>query len=269
MQSTQAQLLNRSRSNGAEKRAPPPIKPKPSALASSSVDSSAPSPTFSSSSSSSSTLPRTTITVTDNGLPTSSSFGDLKKTFERQQNSSPLFLGGGVGASGMGGASTGSGYPSHASIARVQQQTSSSLGVPVLSSNSRPRSLSSPAPPHRETGDSSAVPSGTGPPLASSAVSSAKEDIDQSQPDFGNLRARFQSQASLSSVSLPRPVSSIDTARVKKQIQCEGGKRRLIGGGVKALALANRSTKAKAQTYRAPDLAFPTTPASPDAAHVT
>ncbi|KAF9943340.1 hypothetical protein BGZ67_000019 [Mortierella alpina] len=211
MQSTQAQLLARSRSNGAEKRAPPPIKPKPSALASSAVDSSAPSPTFSSSSSSSTSLPRTTITVTDNGLPTSSSFRDLKKTFERQQNSSPLFLGVGAGASGVGGASTSSGHPSHASITRVQQQTSSSLGVPGLGSNSRPRSLSSPAPPHRETGESIALRPAAGSSLASSAVSPAGEGIDQSQPDFGNLRARFQSQASLSSVSLPRP----DPPRIK------------------------------------------------------
>ncbi|KAG0209136.1 hypothetical protein BGX28_010515 [Mortierella sp. GBA30] len=191
--STQNQFLARSKSNGTEKRAPPPVKPKPSALTSSAID-----PTSTTASPSSSTFPRTTVTVTDNDLPTSSSFGDLKKAFERQQNSAPLFL-----SQSSSGGNTSAGYPSHASVSRVQQQ-SSSLGVPSFGSNSRPRSASSPAPPHRESGGTSA--SRTGAAASSSTASLAPgEGIDQSQPDFGNLRARFQSQAALSNTSVLKP----------------------------------------------------------------
>jgi len=191
MQSADSSYLARSKSAGPEKKAPPPIRPKPSTLASAPTDTTAPPPPSTASSQ------RTSITVTDDGAPTSSSFGDLKKAFERQQNSSPLFLGG-VGASASPSRTPGrgisSGHASHASISRVQQQGSSSLAAPLQ--NSRPRSVSSPAPPLRENEKSDADASGGG----------QKDGIDNSQPDFSNLRARFQSQASLSSVSQPKAV---------------------------------------------------------------
>ncbi|KAG0076439.1 hypothetical protein BGZ90_008683 [Linnemannia elongata] len=80
--------LARTKSAGGERRAPPPIKPKPSTLTS--------PPTADASEVSSPTLTLhqqpSHVTLTANGTPTSSSFGDLRKTFERQQNSSPLFM---------------------------------------------------------------------------------------------------------------------------------------------------------------------------------
>ncbi|KAF9194572.1 hypothetical protein BGZ50_006085 [Haplosporangium sp. Z 11] len=202
MSSSNAQFLARSRSDGIEKKAPPPIKPKPSLLTSASVETSSSANVNANSSSQ-----QSIATVTDNGVPTSSSFGDLKRVFERQQNSAPLFMGGvnpgGVRASataGSGSGSSGTGPLNHASISRVQRQSASSLAAPVLnnSSNSRPRSVSSPAPPHRDSEESNAT-------LVSAASSSSGDGIDNSQPDFGNLRARFQSQASVSSVPLSKP----------------------------------------------------------------
>ncbi|KAG0268840.1 hypothetical protein BGZ95_002298 [Linnemannia exigua] len=200
--------LARSRSVGAEKRVPPPIKPKPSILASPPTDTSAASTLTPSH------QQRSSVTVTDNGAPASSSFGDLRKTFERQQNHAPLFMGSGnaqgtgaragVGAAGAGlGVSRGStsaGQLNHASISRVQQHNSStsqlspSFGNNVNSAHNtnRPRSVSSPGPPLKE-GDHDDI------------------EIDNSQPDFSNLRARFQSQMSLSNSGASKP----DTPRPK------------------------------------------------------
>lgn len=201
--------LARTRSTGVDKKAPPPVKPKPSALASPPTDVFAvtsPTPVF--------RQQRSSVTVTDNGAPTSSSFGDLRKTFERQQNSAPLFMASnstgtlGTGAA-SGGATLGVARGSmrtgqlshHASISRVQQHSNNNSNSLQLapSSNStgngngnnsnsnRPRSVSSPGPPLRETDDDA-------------------DGIDNSQPDFGNLRARFQSQMSLSGSGAPKPV---------------------------------------------------------------
>ncbi|KAI1302996.1 hypothetical protein EDD11_005449 [Mortierella claussenii] len=226
-------FLARSKSGGTERRAPPPVRPKPSTLAS------VPTESIPASSAAQQQQQRTPFTVTDDGMPASTAFGDLKRTFERQQNSSPLFMGG-VGStlggssgtmysgarSGAAGGHTSSSHLSHASISRVQQQNSH-LEVPSLnrsnsnsnsnSSNSnsnsnnsasnRPRSVSSPAPPSRENGGRNVNVSSN----ADADAESTGEGIDNSQPDFGNLRARFQSQASLSSVSLPKP----DTPRPK------------------------------------------------------
>lgn len=115
------------------------------------------------------------ITTTDKSTP--ASFGDLRKAFERNPNSNSLFN---------------EQRPSAPNARSTSTQKSSSLHVPAPS-NTRPRSVSSPAPPHHE-------------PEEPSSVSSGVEGIDNSQPDFGNLRARFQSQASLSSISLSKPV---------------------------------------------------------------
>ncbi|KAG0379281.1 hypothetical protein BGX24_001039 [Mortierella sp. AD032] len=202
--------LARSRSVGAEKRAPPPIKPKPSILASPPTDTSAastPTPSLH--------QQRSSVTITDNGAPTSSSFGDLRKTFERQQNHAPLFMGSG-GAQGTGaragvGAGAGAGLGvsrgctsagqlNHASISRIQQHNSSTSQLSPSSGNNtnsanntnRPRSVSSPGPPLKE-GDHDDI------------------EIDNSQPDFSNLRARFQSQMSTSNSGVSKP----DTPRPK------------------------------------------------------
>ncbi|KAK3832844.1 MAG: hypothetical protein J3R72DRAFT_233754 [Linnemannia gamsii] len=202
--------LARSRSVGAEKRAPPPIKPKPSILASPPTDTSAastPTPSLH--------QQRSSVTITDNGAPTSSSFGDLRKTFERQQNHAPLFMGSG-GAQGTGaragvGAGAGAGLGvsrgctsagqlNHASISRIQQHNSSTSQLSPSSGNNtnsanntnRPRSVSSPGPPLKE-GDHDDI------------------EIDNSQPDFSNLRARFQSQMSSSNSGVSKP----DTPRPK------------------------------------------------------
>jgi hypothetical protein len=90
----------------------------------------------------------------------------------------------------------------HASISRVQQHSNNNSNSLQLSpsfsntnsngdnngsSNNRPRSLSSPGPPLREADDDA-------------------DGIDNSQPEFGNLRARFQSQLSLSGSGAPKPV---------------------------------------------------------------
>ncbi|KAF9926697.1 hypothetical protein FBU30_003773 [Linnemannia zychae] len=201
--STDPLYLARSRSAGAEKRAPPPIKPKPSALSSLPTD----SPVVSSSTPSIHQQ-RSPNTVSD--IPVSSSFGELRKTFERQQNSSPLFMGNGAtqgtragtGTGGLGASrgSTSAGQLSHASISRVQQASSntSQLSASVDSSstatngNNRPRSISSPGPPLREAEDDA-------------------NGIDNSQPDFGNLRARFQLQISVAGSGASKP----DTPRPK------------------------------------------------------
>lgn len=186
MQGSNALHLARSKSNGVEKRPPPPIRPKPTAL--SSPPTSEPS-TASSSSTSVSALASAfqqnrSITTADKSTP--ASFGDLRKAFESNANSNPLFN-----------------EQRSSSNARspltLQSQQGSSLHVPAPSSN-RPRSVSSPAPPHHE-------------PKKPSSESSGVEGIDNSQPDFGNLRARFQSQASLSNISLSKPV------RLRAQIE--------------------------------------------------
>ncbi|KAF8932121.1 hypothetical protein BGZ58_007213 [Dissophora ornata] len=181
MQSADSSYLARSKSAGFEKKAPPPIRPKPSALTSAPTDTSAPvAPSPSTASSK-----RTSITVTDDGAPTSSSFGDLKKAFERQQNSSPLFSGG-VGTfaspSRTPGRGISPGHASHASISRVQQQGSSSLAVPPP--NSRPRSVSSPAPPLRENDKIN----------ADALSSDPKDGIDNSQPDFRHAKTTTQAR---------------------------------------------------------------------------
>ncbi|KAF9540190.1 hypothetical protein EC957_004589 [Mortierella hygrophila] len=197
--------LARTKSAGGERRAPPPIKPKPSTLVS-------PPTTDTSAVSSIPHLQPPHVTVTANGTPTSSSFGDLRKTFERQQNSSPLFMTGagaqGTGAAPRGGAGLGPSRGStstgqlnhHASLSSVQQYTNNaSYLTPSLgnsnsnnNNNNRPRSVSSPGPPLRDTDDDA-------------------DGIDNSQPDFSNLRARFQSQMSLSGQGAPKP----DTPRPK------------------------------------------------------
>ncbi|KAG0053694.1 hypothetical protein BGZ83_000578 [Gryganskiella cystojenkinii] len=218
MYPSNATNLSRSKSGGAEKRAPPPIRPKPSALSAASTTTAVdPSPA----SSSSAAFQRTGITVTDNGAPTSSSFGDLKKTFERQQNASPLFGGNtnspGTGSRVGGVADTGGIYSNNRNTAgsRTSLQTNANssalLGVPSLTNGNRPRSVSSPAPPLRED---------TVPDEEESAAASSRDGIDKTQPDFGNLRARFQSQASLSSISLPKP----DTPRPKPNFTTNGPK---------------------------------------------
>lgn len=192
--------LSRSKSGGAEKRAPPPIRPKPSGLSAAATTT---TPTDAAPAAASVSPPSSTasyrsgITVTDNGAPTSSSFGDLKRAFERQQNAGPLFVGNTPSGSRIGGGtSTGSIHNnlnnSAGTRTSLQASPSALLGVPSL--NNRPRSVSSPAPPLREDEIRDAQESASG------------EGIDKSQPDFGNLRARFQSQASLSNVSLPKPV---------------------------------------------------------------
>ncbi|KAF9101958.1 hypothetical protein BGX27_011245 [Mortierella sp. AM989] len=199
-------LLSRSKSGGVDKRPPPPIKPKPTALASAPTDNALTSPPFSASVSS---FQRTSITVTDNQESTSTSFGDLKKAFERNQNSSPLFISG-VGnssSSGKAGATavvTSSSNTNRASFSRTQQLASSTLLVPSLDSNAngnRPRSISSPAPAFKDMEETITETSNPNPPASG-------EGIDNRQPDFGNLRARFQSQAT---ISLPKP----DTPRQK------------------------------------------------------
>lgn len=197
--------LARTKSAGGERRAPPPIKPKPSTLTSPpTTDTSAvssPTPTLHQQPSH--------VTVTANGTPASSSFGDLRKTFERQQNSSPLFMTSagaqGAGAAPRGGAGLGASRGStstsqlnhHASISHVQKYSNNASQLAPSSGNSnsnsnnnnnnRPRSVSSPGPPLRDTDDDAG-------------------GIDNSQPDFGNLRARFQSQMSLSGQGAPKPV---------------------------------------------------------------
>ncbi|KAF9147414.1 hypothetical protein BG015_010964 [Linnemannia schmuckeri] len=199
--------LIRTRSVGAEKRAPPPIKPKPSTLISPSTDTSAvssPIPAFH--------QQQSHVTVTPNGAPTSSSFGDLRKTFERQQNNSPLFMSStGAQITGTAPRGAGLGVPRgstsagqlshHASISHVQQYSNNvSQLAPSFgnvnsnnnSNNNRPRSVSSPGPPLRDTDDDA-------------------EGIDNSQPDFGNLRARFQSHMSLPGQGAPK----LDTPRPK------------------------------------------------------
>ncbi|KAF9295124.1 hypothetical protein BGZ88_002749 [Linnemannia elongata] len=202
--------LARTKSAGGERRAPPPIKPKPSTLTS--------PPTADASEVSSPTLTLhqqpSHVTLTTNGPPTSSSFGDLRKTFERQQNSSPLFMAsasaqgtratpkGGVGLGASRGSTSTGQLNHHASISHVSSggnntsQLAPSFGYSNSNSNSnsnnRPRSVSSPGPPLRDTDDDA-------------------DGIDNSQPDFGNLRARFQSQMSLSGQGAPKP----DTPRPK------------------------------------------------------
>lgn len=201
--------LARTKSAGGERRAPPPIKPKPSTLTS--------PPTTDTSAASSPTPAHlqqpSHVTVTANGTPASSSFGDLRKTFERQQNSSPLFMANagaqGAGTAPRGGAGLGASRGStstgqlnhHASISQAQQyrnnasQLAPSFGNSNSNSNSnsnnnnnnRPRSVSSPGPPLRDTDDDA-------------------DGIDNSQPDFGNLRARFQSQMTFSGQGAPKPV---------------------------------------------------------------
>ncbi|KAG0013313.1 hypothetical protein BGZ80_011158 [Entomortierella chlamydospora] len=195
----------RTKNGGMEKKPPPPIKPKPTSLTTAPTDTSITSPPPTAASSA---FPRTSIAVTDNGEPASTSFGDLRKAFERNQNASPLFPAG-VGNLSSSGA-TGS-SPNRASYSRVQQQqrlqSSSTLNVPTLNngpSGNRPRSVSTPAPPARDTDGN--VADSTLAPAAEPPVS--KEGIDDIQPDFGNLRARFQSQANIS-VTIP------DTPRPK------------------------------------------------------
>lgn len=195
--------LTRTKSAGGERRAPPPIKPKPSTLTS------PPTTDTSAVSSPTSTLRQqpSHVTVTANGTPTSSSFGDLRKTFERQQNSSPLFMTSAgaqrIGTASRGGAglgaargSTSTGQLNHnASVSHVQQHSNNASQLTPSfgnsnsnnNNNNRPRSVSSPGPPLRDTDDDA-------------------DGIDNSQPDFGNLRARFQSQMSLSGQGAPKPV---------------------------------------------------------------
>ncbi|GJJ70554.1 hypothetical protein EMPS_02903 [Entomortierella parvispora] len=204
--------LSRSKSGGAEKRAPPPIRPKPSGL--SAAAATTPTGGASAGSSVSSTSYRSGVTVTDNGAPTSNSFGDLKRAFERQQNAGPLFTGNNaIGSRIGGGTSTGSihnNFSNNSAGTRTSLQASPSalLGVPSLNNSNRPRSLSSPAPPLREDEARKVEEPASG------------EGIDKSQPDFGNLRARFQSQASVSNVSLPKP----DTPRPKPTFGANGPK---------------------------------------------
>lgn len=176
MQGSDAHLA-RSKSNGVEKRPPPPIRPKPTAL-SSPPTSELPSSSSSTSVSALASAFQQNRSITTDKAP--GSFGDLRKTFEKNPNNNPLF--------GEQRPST----PNARSTSILHSQQGSSLLVPAPSSGSRPRSVSSPAPPHRESEE----------PSSASSV----EGIDNSQPDFGNLRARFQSQASLSSVSLSKPV---------------------------------------------------------------
>ncbi|KAF8958816.1 hypothetical protein BGZ46_001890, partial [Entomortierella lignicola] len=212
MQANNPPQFNRSKSGGLEKKPPPPIKPKPTALSSAPTDNTTATSTTTSppnplSPSSPPTFPRTSITVTDNGEPTSTSFGDLKKAFERNQNSAPLFVGGvgsfAAGTTGTGGvASTGSSNSNNrASFPHAQTHTSSTLKVPSLNSGvggNRPRSVSTPAPAFRDTDDQA----------HDGELSSASgEGIDNTQLDFGNLRARFQSQANISmqKPDIPRP----------------------------------------------------------------
>ncbi|KAG0301457.1 hypothetical protein BGZ98_008339 [Dissophora globulifera] len=193
MQSADLAHLARSKSTGFDKKPPPPIRPKPSALAAPAVDAAAPGGSTSTATLALTALPqRTSITVTDDGAPASTSFGDLRKAFEQHQNSSPLFMGGIGGPAAASPSSKpaaeglSSGHASHGSISRLQG-SSSMLSVPSI--GSRPRSVSSPAPPLRENAESIAAPDG----------------IDNTQPNFGNLRARFQSQANLSSAPPPKP----------------------------------------------------------------
>lgn len=171
--------LARSKSNGVEKRPPPPIRPKPTAL-SSPPTSELPTSSSSTSVSALASAFQQNRSITTDKTP--GSFGDLRKAFEKNPNSNPLF--------GEQRPSA----PNARSTSTLHSQQGSSLHVPApsSSSSSRPRSVSSPAPPHREPEE----------PSSASSV----EGIDHSQPDFGNLRARFQSQASLSSVSLSKPV---------------------------------------------------------------
>ncbi|KAG0334714.1 hypothetical protein BG004_000295, partial [Podila humilis] len=181
MQSAGAQHLARSKSNGLEKKAPPPIRPKPTALVS--PPTSELHPTSSLIGSTISDLQqRPTNRYSGHDTP-AHSFGDLRKTFERQPNSNPFFEEQRSSLSGNNVRST----------STQQTQQSPTVLLPASSNSNRPRSLSSPAPPHRDSEDSS------------STSGHSTEGIDDSQPEFGNLRARFQSQASLSSVSLSKP----------------------------------------------------------------
>ncbi|KAF9919268.1 hypothetical protein BGZ65_012258, partial [Modicella reniformis] len=207
MQSADPYNLGRSKSSGVGRKPPPPVKPKPSTLLS------APTELAPINSSSTTWSQRSATIVTDNGASVSTSFGDLKKTFERQKDSLPLFM---AGVGNNTGYSTGSarpsaadsGHVSHASSSRALEQKKSSL-LTVPSQNSRPRSLSSPAPPHLAGEDGSTesaeTPKGT--------LQGSKNGIDNSQPDFGNLRARFQSQAKVSKSKPVRLSPHAATAR--------------------------------------------------------
>ncbi|KAF9916032.1 hypothetical protein BX616_004763, partial [Lobosporangium transversale] len=215
MQSADSSFLNRSASRGAERRAPPPVKPKPSGLASVPIDNVATPPTatnngfLTSTSTSSSTSQRTRpITVTNNGVPASNAFGELRKTFERQQNSSPLFLSGASNTAGSftrdsagrepvrGG--TGSGRPNYMSHSRAQNgslnidSSNNNNRNDSSSENSRRRSISSPTPPPKDNANGN-------------DSTTSRDGIDNSQPDFGNLRARFQSHGFIPNPSQPKP----------------------------------------------------------------
>ncbi|KAF9577565.1 hypothetical protein BGW38_007142, partial [Lunasporangiospora selenospora] len=222
---------NGNASGPGRRAAPPPIKPKPSAFAGASSisatipDSTTPlSSTLTKSTSSSSTfgtsLSRRSLTVTTtDSEEVSSTVGDLRRAFEKNPNSAPLFMSGapGVGA-GAGKSSTAPPPPpplqQHASVTRVQSppfgNTSMTGQGQIASGENRnsyqPRSATTAAPPRPlkpmglrrpEDGPATAPVSNVS-SLSSPSSSSTSEGVDNTQMDFGNLRARFQSQATVS-----------------------------------------------------------------------
>ncbi|KAF9161554.1 hypothetical protein DFQ26_004428 [Actinomortierella ambigua] len=229
-----------------EKRPPPPVKPKPATLVSRPSQDNVfdhPQPTTASrppviransiSTSSVTSNSNSNSSSNDSGIEsTSTSFGDLRKAFERNPiMSTPPFQ----------TQSTNQTTPSwrastYATATRFQSSTpttgatvaaskplaaSGSLRVPSGNTASRPRSISTPAPPvpppkpaAASTGQSQGPDlqdqNGGGAALFSSSTSTpsasvkglGRDDIDDRQPDFSNLRARFQHQASSSTTSV-------------------------------------------------------------------
>lgn len=198
MQSADHSFLGRNKSNGVGRGPPPPVRPKPSALVSAPTEVGAVNSSLSTSSPNLSAQ-RTLNTATGNGTPGLASFGSIKKAFERHQE--------GMSRAGSTGYSSGTARGTSAPIQvnrtsnpRTQEQKSF-LAVPSENS-SRPRSVSTPA---NRRGEDGSAASGGG---SNGAQGGSKNGIDNSQPDFGNLRARFQTQTTISNAR-PKLVRSI------------------------------------------------------------
>ncbi|KAF9974857.1 hypothetical protein BGZ73_001672, partial [Actinomortierella ambigua] len=222
-----------------EKRLPPPIKPKPATLVSrpsqeSVLDHIHPAstprpPVIRANSISTSSITSNSSNSNDSGIEsTSTSFGDLRKAFERNPIMSPTVQTQSTSQTPSWRASA------NATPTRFQSSTptiggaaastpsagSGSLRVPPGITASRPRSISTPAPPvpppkpaaplQSHVRDPEALNGGTTANTTTTASSSpspsarglGQDDIDDRQPDFTNLRARFQHQATLSSTSV-------------------------------------------------------------------
>ncbi|KAG0233703.1 hypothetical protein BGW42_007289 [Actinomortierella wolfii] len=241
----------------AEKRVPPPVKPKPAALVSRPSQDNIPNDNVQPSNAArppvsransigagnhASKSPSSTNTSStsnnDSGIEsTSTSFGDLKKAFERNPNMSPLFQ------TAQNNQAPSWRAPSHATPTRYPTSPptpptatpptaagaallrkslgSGSLRVPPGVAASRPRSASTPAPPvplqkpnvsnqSQQDRDPENRNGGVTTTTVSSSLYSTKGqervDIDDRQPDFSNIRARFQNQEPLPSANTHAPV---------------------------------------------------------------